>query len=104
MIETLLAFYGFHVLDATTTTWGLSLGAKEGNVLARPFVKSTPRLFTFKFLLASLVLYLSMKDPLGHWLIFGDTLLEGFVTAWNTCVMWEKATGKSLFTRPSKRR
>ncbi|WOE51632.1 hypothetical protein RQ359_000952 [Sulfuracidifex metallicus DSM 6482 = JCM 9184] len=69
--------------------------AKEANPLpALLRSKTGVRLFVYKIVLATLILYLCSMLPFGWYIEFGDILLEGLVVAWNTYLVLEKSRQK----------
>jgi len=97
MLAEIVAFYGFQFTDFLTTTLGLRLGASEANGIMKLFVKSVPRFMTFKFGLATFLLFFVFLTA-PDWLtvlhlspmsvVYIDTIVEGAVTCFNIHTLW----------------
>ena len=90
----LIAFYGFHFNDYFSTTLGLRTGATELNPIARHVVYNPLRFAVFKFGLATLLLlYVHFMTPQLAPAIYYDSVIEAFVTWWNTLTLYRLKRG-----------
>ena len=87
----IIAFFGFQANDFLSSFFALSSGrGREANIIMRIFARNVFTFALFKFGMATFLLFFAftfLPHPLGEYLIYLDTFIEGIVVANNIYVL-----------------